>query len=130
MKSRNLKLLETSGPLQACTGIALPVHIGTKNVLIQSVDCKTEHTTKLLCPTAEIRSESGTSQALPRASVWPTGMMMTLLHGCSPFVSHYVRCDLQTVSPRTVPTLTHRPDFYCQMNTGNSEALCGYAQSH
>ena len=37
---------------------------------------------------------------------------------------------LHTVIPRTAPTLTHRADFYCQLNTENSEAPCGYAQSH
>ena len=134
MKSRNLNLLELSGPVQDCNGIALPVHLGTKNDLIQTTTLSTP-----VCHTSRVRSESDTSQALLRASVWATGMLMmmmmmmmttTLLYWCPSFVSHYERCDLQTVSPRSVPTLTHRPDFYCQTNTGNSEAPCGYAQPH
>ena len=121
-KFSNLNFLEPSGPLQDCTGIPLTAHLGPKSASVQSVYCKPDHNTKLLCRTSRVWSESGTSQSLLKASVWPTGMRMmmmmmmtTLLYGCSSFVSHYVRCDLQTVSPRTVPTLTHKPHFYCQL---------------
>jgi hypothetical protein len=41
MKSGSLKLLEPSGPLLACTEVALPLHVELVDEIFLAVACKT-----------------------------------------------------------------------------------------